>query len=65
MTRRRQEKERPPWCGRCEPHSRLVDLDTGEAARCWRCHPATQPGGLHAPRIAGPGARHLDAMVRD
>jgi hypothetical protein len=43
-------KQRPPWCGRCDEDTRLVDLD-GAAARCSRCHASTQPGGRHAPPV--------------
>jgi hypothetical protein len=63
MTRRRAE--RPPWCGHCDPDSRLVQRPDGLAARCMGCHAATQPGGRHAPRVPGSGTRHLDLMVTD
>ena len=46
MTRR--PVTRPPWCGHCDPDTRLVDLDTA-ATYCLRCHAATQPGGRHDP----------------
>ena len=39
-------KERPTWCGHCDPLSRLIDLGDS-ARRCPRCHAATQPGGTH------------------
>ena len=60
MTRRRAE--RPTWCGRCDPETRLVDREDGIAARCVRCHAAMQPGGRHAPQVRG-GSMALDAMV--
>ena len=56
-------KERPEWCGRCDPHTRLVDLEDGAAARCPRCHAATQPGGRHAPRIRPVRASRLDLTL--
>lgn len=55
--------ERPPWCGQCDELSRLVERADGIAARCPRCHAACQPGGRHAPRIAGPGSIALDAQL--
>ena len=42
------KRERPSWCGQCDPLSRLIDLGDS-ARRCPRCHAATQPGGTHAP----------------
>lgn len=59
----RKRLERPPWCGQCDEGTRLVDLKDGRTARCGRCHAATQPGGRYAPRVAGPGYRHLDTML--
>lgn len=30
---------RPPWCGECDQHTRLRELDDGRPVRCPRCHP--------------------------
>lgn len=32
---------RPPWCGGCDPGTRLADDPHGRPARCPRCHPLT------------------------
>lgn len=46
---------RPPWCGRCDEFTRLLDVDdAGTPSRCPVCHAATQPGGRHAPRTPRP-----------
>jgi hypothetical protein len=29
----------PDWCGRCDEHTRLVELDDGRVARCADCNP--------------------------
>lgn len=60
MTRRRPE--RPPWCGHCDPDTRLIDLEDS-AMRCPRCHAATQPGGRHAPKIRTPRVVPLELAL--
>lgn len=30
---------RPPWCGDCDPRTRLAELDDGRIRRCPACHP--------------------------
>lgn len=30
---------KPPWCGECNPHSRLTEPDEGPSRRCPACHP--------------------------
>lgn len=40
----RTEGTARPWCGTCDPATRLVDNGAGPVARCTACHPLTQPG---------------------
>lgn len=35
------EFHRPAWCGDCDPHTRLIETDTG-MARCPACHPLAE-----------------------
>lgn len=35
----RASPPKPPWCGECDEHTRMVELPDGRMARCIRCHP--------------------------
>ena len=32
----------PPWCGKCDERTRLLERDDGAPARCPDCHPLTR-----------------------
>lgn len=38
-------KPKPPWCGTCDPETRLVEVPglMPKVSRCRRCHPLAQP----------------------
>lgn len=33
-------RDKPPWCGRCDEHTRHEEINDGALRRCPRCHPA-------------------------
>jgi hypothetical protein len=35
----RATPERPPWCGQCDPDTRMLGMDTDKPSRCPRCKP--------------------------
>ena len=38
--------DRPGWCRKCDPRTRLIELPDGRVARCPECHPLSGKDGL-------------------
>jgi hypothetical protein len=55
---------RPPWCGECDPATRMLDFDGDAPRRCPRCKPPpANPTGGQAP-AAGPSLARVRRGVR-